>query len=101
MGDWIREQEREDIRWERYMAWLNLRTVKAEVRPTAQAVWWILGATEKRVEPIALARRLDRYVAAGADRSAVWVAVAAQLRWARRTRFCWRQRGLPTHHGWR
>jgi len=85
----MKYNQRSAIRWERRTAWQDLRTTCAEVRPTALAVWWVLGATESRIAPDKLARRLDAYVKRGADRSRVWAIVAWKLRWYRTWRLAY------------
>lgn len=79
------DKQRSDISFERYMAFLSLHG-EPDCRPTRQGVWWVLAATEKRIPPTDLARRLDGYVERGANRARIWAIVAWKLRWARNTR---------------
>ena len=60
----------------RWIAWLGvLRCDRQFNRLELLAMWWICAATEGRVAPQKVARRLDAYVAKGANRAKVWEGV--------------------------
>jgi len=86
------------VRQSAWDAWLGvLRNDRGLTRPETLAVWWVCAATEGRISPDKVARRLDGYVKRGADRSRVWAGVARvrriyalierdRVEWSRRLR---------------